>query len=218
MEQDLFHKRPFLFVSLFFGLSYPLHYFINMPDIAIILWKVSAVGALALYALRNHSHGDFLILAAFLAFYALGDGLVEIYLQWGGAAFAIGHFIAIYLYIRHRRVSLTFSQKGLAIAVVIIAPFLAWQLAARATGESGLDAMAYAFILSVMAALAWTSAFPRYRTGLGAILFIISDLLLFARIGVEDKMILNFAVWYSYYFGVFLITTGIVQTMRKRGT
>lgn len=218
MDQDLAHKRPFLFISLIFGLTYPLNILMNLPDLIIILWKMGAVGSLALYALRNHSHGYFLILSAFLVFYALGDGLVEFDLLWGGISFVIGHFIAIFLYSRHRRETLTRSQKTLAMAIIIFAPLLAWLFAAEATGESGVDALIYGLILAVMAAMAWTSAFPRYRTGFGAILFIASDLLLFTSIGISDSIILSLAVWYSYYFGVFLITTGIVQTMRQRGT
>lgn len=217
MEQDLVHKRPFLFVSLIFGLTYPLNIFINLPDFAIILWKMGAVASLALYALRNHSHGHFLILVAFLAFYALGDGLVEFDLLWGGISFVIGHCIAIYLYSRHRRATVTRSQKTLALAVIIFVPLLSWLFTVEATGEGGFDALLYGLILAVMTAMAWTSAFPRYRTGLGAMLFIISDLILFTSIGIPDSIILSLAAWYSYYFGVFLITTGIVQTMRQRG-
>lgn len=218
MEQDLAHRRPFLFISLVFGLSYPLHYFFNIPDLAIIAWKMAAVGCLALYALRNHHHGHFIILAIFLGFYALGDGLVEFYLELGGIAFGIGHIIAIYLFSRYRRPQLSPSQIALAFAIPIITPFVAWAIVESPT-ESGLDAALYTFLLAVMAAMAWSSSFPRYRTGLGAILFIISDFLLFSRFKIgDDNMILNLSVWYSYYFGVFLIAIGIVQTMRKKGS
>lgn len=218
MDQDLAHKRPFLFISLIFGLSFPLHDFFNMPDIAIIAWKMSAVGCLALYALRNHHHGHFIVLASILGFYALGDGLVEFYIEIGGIAFAIGHIIAIYLFSRYRRPKLSPSQKILTFAIPIVAPFIAWAIV-RTPTETGLDAALYTFLLSAMAAMAWSSSFSRYRTGLGAILFIISDLLLFSRFKVGDNnMILNLSVWYSYYFGVFLIATSIVQTMRKKGS
>lgn len=218
MEQDLAHKRPFLFISLIFGLTYPLNILIYLPDFIIILWKMSAVGALALYALRNHSDGHYLILAAFLAFYALGNGLDEFDLTWGAIAFAIGHLIAIYLYSKHRRPHLTRSQKTLAMAVIIFVPLTAWLFSVQATGGSAIDIYIYGLILSAMAAMAWTSAFPRYRTGCGAMLFIISYLLLFISIEMQDNIILSLIIWYSYYFGIFLIAIGIVQTMRKSET
>ncbi len=218
MDQDLAHKRPFLFISLIVAISYPISFYINMPDLVMIAWKMAAVGCLALYALRNHQHGNFLILAAFLSFYALGDGLVEFNLIWGAIAFSIGHIIAIYLFSRYRRAQLSPSQKALACFIPFIVPIIAWTIV-RSPTESGFDAALYIFLLAVMAAMAWSSSFPRYRTGLGAILFIISDLLLFSRFKIgDDNIILNLSVWYSYYFGVFLITTGIVQTIRKKGT
>lgn len=218
MDQDLAHRRPFLFISLIVAISYPISFYINMPDLVLVAWKMAAVGCLALYALRNHHHGNFLILAAFLAFYALGDGLVEFDLNWGAIAFATGHIIAIYLFNRYRRPKLSPSQIGLTLAIPIIVPFIAWAIV-RSPTESGFDAALYIFLLAVMAAMAWSSSFPRYRTGLGAILFIVSDLLLFSRFKIgDDNIILNLSVWYSYYFGVFLITTGIVQTLRKKGT
>ncbi len=218
MDQDLAHRRPFLFISLLVAISYPISHYIDMPDLAMVAWKMAAVGCLALYALRNHNHGNFLILAVFLAFYALGDGLVEFDLIWGAIAFATGHIIAIYLFSRYRRPHLSPSQITLACTLPIIVPFIAWAITRDAT-ESGFDAALYSLLLAIMAAMAWSSAFPRYRTGLGAILFILSDLLLFSRFKIgDDNLILNLSVWYSYYFGVFLITTGIVQTLRKKGT
>ncbi len=218
MQQDLAHKRPFLFVSLIFALTYPLTFFMNLPDLVIIVWKMGAVSCLALYALRNHSHGHFIILAISLAFYAFGDGLIQFDLIWGAIAFAIGHLVAIYLFSRYRRDKLSFSQKALALFIPLFFPFIGWSII-QMHGEEALGATLYLFIISVMAAVAWTSSFPRYRVGLGAIIFIISDLLILVRMGLsEDILWMNLAVWYSYYFGVFLMATGIVQTMRKKGT
>lgn len=218
MNQDLAHKRPFLFLSLIVAITYPVSFYINMPDLVMIAWKMAAVGCLALYALRNHHHGNFLILAAILSFYALGDGLIEFDIIWGAVSFSMGHVIAIYLFSRYRRPRLSPSQKTLALIIPILVPSIAYITATTPT-DSGFNAALYSFLLSLMAAMAWSSAFPRYRTGLGAILFIISDLLLFSRFKIGDNnIILNLSVWYSYYFGVFLMTTGIVQTIRKKGT
>jgi len=187
-----------------------------MPDWVMIIWKMAAVGCLALYALRNHSHGSFLILASFLSMYALGDGFVEFDIVWGGIAFAIGHIIAILFFLKYRRPSLSLSQKLLVFTLPVTIPLIAYTIT-KTSEESGLDAAFYIALLAVMASTAWASSFPRYRTGLGTILFIISDLLLFLRFGLSSDIFwLNLMVWYSYYFGVFLITTGIVQTLRKK--
>jgi uncharacterized membrane protein YhhN len=41
-----------------------------------------------------------------------------------------------------------------------------------------------------MAAAAWSSRFPRYRVGAGAVLFVISDWLIFSRMGSFDLGVL----------------------------
>jgi uncharacterized membrane protein YhhN len=66
--------------------------------------------------------------------------------------------------------------------------------------------------------MAWSSNFPRYRVGTGAVLFVISDLLIFARLGpLADSQMTNIAIWYLYYFGVLMIAVGVAQTLVKRG-
>jgi uncharacterized membrane protein YhhN len=68
-----------------------------------------------------------------------------------------------------------------------------------------------------MAAAAWTSSFPRYRVGLGAVLFVASDLLIFARMGpLAASALPGLLVWPLYYFGQVLIATGVVGELRAR--
>jgi uncharacterized membrane protein YhhN len=65
-----------------------------------------------------------------------------------------------------------------------------------------------------MAATAWLSRFPRFRTGIGAQLFLISDLLIFARMGpLHGQAWLGFGVWGLYYLGQLLIALGVTQTL-----
>ena len=68
-----------------------------------------------------------------------------------------------------------------------------------------------------MAASAWLSSFPRYRVGLGAVLFVASDLLIFARLGVQaESAVPDLLIWPLYYFGQFLICLGVVGALRER--
>jgi uncharacterized membrane protein YhhN len=205
MGQDLAHKRPWLLGSLLAGLSFPATWLVLPIDggFFAIIWKMAAVGLLVPFALRRHHEGEFVPLAIMLAFYALGDGLIEL-------------STAIWLYFRHRRVSPTLSQKSLAITIFVLTPVIAYGL--PSTPEEGIQVAAYSVILSAMAAMAWSSNFPRYRVGTGAVLFVVSDLLIFARLGpLADSELTSVAIWYLYYFGVFLIATGIAQTLVKRG-
>jgi hypothetical protein len=66
-----------------------------------------------------------------------------------------------------------------------------------------------------MAAAAWLSRFPRYRVGTGAVLFVISDWLIFSRMGRFDLGLLpDLLIWPTYYAGQVMIATGIVQCLR----
>jgi uncharacterized membrane protein YhhN len=213
---DMAHKRPWLLLSLIFGLSYPLAKTLSLPELAIIVWKMAAIGALIPYALRRHHTGEFALLATILAFCSIGDGLIILNLIWGGIAFAIAHILAIWLYSRHRRLKPMFSQKLFAISLFILTPIIAYLL--PADRNLGLQIGAYALLLGAMGAMAWSSNFPRYRVGMGAVLFIVSDLIIFAQEGpLANWAPAGLIIWYTYYFGVFSIAVGVVQTLIKRG-
>ena len=218
MGQDLAHKRPWLLASLLAGLSFPVTW-LMLPiegSFFAIIWKMAAVGFLVPFALRRHHEGEFIWLAVMLAFYALGDGLIEFSMIAGALAFAAGHLVGIWLYFRHRRVGPTLSQKLLAVAILLLTPVIAYGL--PPTPEEGIQVAAYSIILAAMAAMAWSSNFPRYRVGMGTVLFVISDLLIFARLGpLADSEITSIAIWYLYYFGVLMIAVGVAQTLVKRG-
>lgn len=148
----------------------------------MIAWKGLCVGLLALWVWRQVPTGDGRLLAAALACGTLGDMLIDaIGLVEGAVAFAIGHVLAILLYKRHRRASLSRSQALLGYAVAPLTVLVTWLM------TRDLAVCVYAALLGTMAGMAWTSRFPRYWTGLGAMLFVASDLAIFARIGVATR-------------------------------
>lgn len=218
MGQDLAHKRPWLLASLVAGLSFPVTWLL-LPiegSVFAIIWKIAAVGLLVPFALRRHHEGEFIYLAVMLALYALGDGLIEFVMVVGAMAFALGHIVAIFLYFRHRRIGPTFSQKLLTITIFLLTPVIAYFLPAESA--TGKQVAIYSVILAAMAAMAWGSNFPRYRVGTGAVLFVISDMLIFARLGpLANSEATSIAIWYFYYFGVLMIAVGVAQTLVKRG-
>ncbi|MFN3618850.1 lysoplasmalogenase family protein [Sphingorhabdus sp.] len=218
MAQDLAHKRPYLLASLLAGISFPATWLFLPLDggLFAMIWKMAAVGFLVPFALRRHHEGEFVLLAIMLAFYALGDGLIELSMVAGALAFAAGHLVAIVVYFRHRRVGAVVSQKLLAVTILLATPVIAYFL--PPTRDEGVQVAAYSVILAAMAAMAWSSNFPRYRVGFGAILFVVSDLLIFAQLGpLADSAVTGIAIWYLYYFGVLMIAVGIAQTLVKRG-
>lgn len=178
-----------------------------------MLLKGSAVALLAVYAAVRHGSTDAKILGGVMAASALGDALVELDWIWGGQAFFASHLAAIWLYLRNRRDSLSPSQKGTFVALLIGTPLISWLL----TNDTGVAV--YALALGAMAACAWSSRFPRYRVGLGAVLFVISHLLIFARMGMpQTEWSAYLLVWPVYYTGQFLICTGVIQTLRREIT
>jgi uncharacterized membrane protein YhhN len=216
MGQDLAHKRPFLLASLAFGISYPLAAYLPVPGFLAVLWKMAGVALLVPYALRRHHQAEFMMLAVILGLCSLGDGLIEESLQLGAVAFAVAHATSIWLYSRHRRVKPAFSQSLLALTILIGVPVIAYLL--PADRALALPVAVYSLFLSAMAAMAWSSNFPRYRVGMGAVLFVISDLLIFAEQGpLAGWKPVGLLIWYLYYFGVLMIAVGVAQTLVKRG-
>ncbi|MBN8502183.1 MAG: lysoplasmalogenase, partial [Sphingomonadales bacterium] len=129
----------------------------------------------------------------------------------------IGHLIAVHLYWRHRRDRLTGSQRVAALAMLILVPLISFFLPADRAAAPGIAF--YALGLAAMAASAWTSTFPRYRVGIGAVMFVLSDLLIFSRMGpLAQSPLPDLLIWPLYYFGQFLICTGVVGELSRRST
>ncbi|MXP28513.1 lysoplasmalogenase [Porphyrobacter algicida] len=214
-HRALIEHRPWLFASLVAAISYFIYADESVPGLFLTVWKGAGVGLLAVYAARRARNVDGWLLVAVMATEACADMALEVSFLVGGALFAIGHVVAIRLFLRSRRDTLASSQKAAAVALLIGTPVIA---ALLTFGNSGwVLATAYALIVGVMAACAWSSSFPRYRVGLGAVLFVISDLAIFAReSGHITPALAMWLIWPLYYVGQFLITTGVVQSLRAR--
>jgi uncharacterized membrane protein YhhN len=182
---------------------------------AIWAWKTSGVALLAAWAAANARDRDGWMIAAALAFGALGDWMLDaIGLIQGAVAFAIGHVIAITLYLGNRRPAMLGSQKLLVLGVVPLALVAAWGLTRHGAPEQTGAAIGYTAIVALMAATAWASRFPRYRTGLGAMIFLASDLFIFAgEGGALPKDVTMWLVWPLYFAGQALIARGVVSTL-----
>lgn len=208
-KRALIASRPWLLASVTAALAY---YFLwNNPigGLWLILLKGSAVGLLAIYVLRRARGYSANLLFAVLVLSSLGDMAIVLSLEYGGALFAAAHILAVILYALNRRQSPSTSQTALAVTLFVATPLLAWLLSAS------VAVALYGVILGAMAAAAWLSRFPRYRVGLGAILFVVSDWLLFAGMGpLNLEALADMFVWPLYYAGQLMIATGIVQVLR----
>jgi uncharacterized membrane protein YhhN len=197
------------------GVSYVASWQMDLPLTASMLWKGAGVSLLALYAALRARNLDGWLICAVMAFGALGDMVLEVAgLTVGAVAFLVGHLIAIWLYLRNRRRALSRSQLLFAILLVPATGVLAFLLPT----DRGLAAAAtlYSMSLAVMAAMAWTSRFPRAVVGAGALMFVVSDLLIFARAGaLEHAGWIGLAIWGLYFLGQTLICVGVTRTLAK---
>ena len=206
--------------ALLAGGSYMLAVVTGWTGPAIIAWKGAGVALLAVWAVYHAlraphaSRSSLWLLAAVMAFGALGDVVIDaVGLEAGGATFAAGHLVAILLYARHRRERLTGSQRVLALLLVPLAAVIAWSMVRGLPGAGG--AVAYTALVAAMAAMAWTSNFSRYRTGIGAMMFLVSDLLIFAREGgAMPALAATLLIWPLYFGGQALIARGVVDRLR----
>lgn len=193
------------------GASYFAAERLGFPNALMIMSKGSGVALLALWCARQARTVDGWLVTAVMAFGALGDMLIEWRLEAGAAAFLIGHILAMLLYFRNRRPRTSFSQRLLAALVVPASVFSAVTIVppAATTGVA-----IYAFFVGGMAASAWTSRFPRYRTGIGALMFLASDLLIFAHMGpLSGSSLPGLLIWPLYFAGQALIAYGVVRTL-----
>lgn len=214
-RRALANKRPLLLLSVAAALAFFYLRFAPFPGLFLVLLKGSAVGLLALFAFLRHAGQDAKMLGWALGAASLGDMAMELDHTAGGLFFLLFHAFAIGLFLRHRRPALAPTQSWVVGLTLVFTPVVAWLLPADrdAAWQVGL----YGAALGGMAASAWASTFPRYRVGAGAMLFLASDLLIFADMGpLAGHFLPRYMVWPLYYLGVLLITTGVIETLRKK--
>ncbi|MEP6786340.1 MAG: lysoplasmalogenase family protein [Sphingomonadales bacterium] len=205
--------RAIFWAAIIAGITYFFARSTGVTGAALAAWKGAGVGLLALWCAMQAKSFDGWLLAAVMAFGALGDVLLETSgLTTGAVAFVAGHVIAMLLYFRNWRPRLTFSQRLLAALVVPLSVFIATTMVAP---KDMVPIAIYTFFVAGMAASAWTSRFPRYRVGIGAMMFLVSDLLIFARMGpLAGSALPSLLIWPLYFAGQVLIASGVVRTLR----
>mgnify|MGYP002655264569 CR=1 FL=1 len=213
-KQALIEQRPWLLASITAAVAY---YFLRDNPVGEGTWgllaKGASVGLLVVYVLLRVPQGkhraDGFLLAGALAMAAAGDVGIELDLGVGAALFAAAHVVAVVLYLRNRHQRPSPTQKLSGAALLIGTPLVSFLLSGQAL------VAVYAAFLGTMASAAWMSHYPRYRVGTGAVLFVVSDWLIFAQMGPHDFAPLpDLFIWPLYYAGQLMIATGIVQCLR----
>ena len=199
--------RPLFLAALVAGTGYYANHWIELDGLPGAAWKGSGVGLLALWAATQARSLDGWLLAAALTLGTAGDMLLTTHgLTVGAVAFFAGHCVATGLYLRHRA-----RPWWIAAAVALALPALSWWLPADRGEAPGLAF--YALGLGAMAGTALASRFA--LAGLGAALFVVSDLLIFARLGpLAHSPLPGLLVWPTYFAGQALIAWGVATGLR----
>ena len=206
--------RLLLIAAIIAGVSYVGSWFLDLPPAGSVIWKGAGVALLAVFAASQARGLDGVLLAVVLMFGALGDVLLETHgLVVGALAFLAGHLIAIVLYVRNRDPGLSARHLALGLTIIPVVTVIAFLLPPDRAG-AGLIAL-YSMGLAAMAAAAWISRFPRLLVAAGALMFVVSDLLIFARTGrpALDVFPMALAVWGLYFTGQTLIAVGATRTL-----
>jgi hypothetical protein len=206
----LVDHRPWLLAGIVLAIAFWVLSDARIGGLFIIALKGASVAALAAYALARSRATAARMIAAVMAIGAAGDVGMELDTVVGGGLFLLSHLVAIALYLINRRPHPAATQVAASLALFVGVPLAAWVLARDPL------AVIYAATLGAMAASAWLSRFSRYHVGVGALLFVASDLLIFARLGgALDQAVTEWFVWPLYYAGQFLICTGVIRTVRR---
>ncbi|MBU7579388.1 MAG: lysoplasmalogenase [Porphyrobacter sp.] len=213
-KRALIEQRPWLLASIAAAVAY---YFLRDNPVGEGTWgmalKGAGVGLLAVYAAMRVPQGkhraDGLLLVAVLALAACGDVAIELDFLIGGAFFAGAHVVAVALYLRNLHQRPSPMQKLMGAVLLMGTPLVSYLLSGQ------VQIAAYAGFLGAMASAAWMSHYPRYRVGAGAVLFVLSDWLIFARLGPIDLEPANtILIWPLYFAAQIMIATGITQCLR----
>lgn len=209
-RRALTDHRPWLLAGMAMAAAFWFLGDSALGGLYLMALKGGSVAMLAAYALARGTGRDARTIAVVMTIGAAGDVGMELNTVVGGGLFLLSHLVAIALYLRNRRDAPAGSQTAAALSLMIGVPLGAWLLSQDAL------AVIYAVVLAAMAATAWLSRFSRYHVGIGALLFVASDLLIFARLGdVLDQSLTEWFVWPFYYAGQFLICTGVIRTIRR---
>lgn len=176
----------------------------------MIVLKGSCVGTMALWAAIQARGTDGWLIAGVLGLGALGDVLIETHgFQFGGGAFLAGHVVAIALYLRNQQ-----GKLWRAALVAVAVAYFSWRLPYARGLASGIAL--YGFGLGLMAGTALVSRFARDNVGFGVLLFVASDLMIFASIGpLHGSPLPGLTIWPLYVAGQAAIAWGVVTRLRE---
>ncbi|KHK91526.1 hypothetical protein [Novosphingobium malaysiense] len=218
-KRALIERRPWLLGSIVLALAFTWLSWLQdsrIPGTYLLAVKCAPFLLLSAYALLRHRGTDTRLLATMLVLLGIGAALSDLFVYEGTVFMIAGFAIGIGLFLLHRRPGTTASQKGAAVALLLLTPLIC-QALARPELQAGWAPAFFGLGLGGMAASAWMSNFPRYRVGLGAVIAVVASMLAISGAGAPDGPTLGELVgWPLFYFGLMLLATGVTGELRNR--
>lgn len=180
-----------------------------------IILKMSPALAMALEVARRRGGAAWALIMA-LVLHAAGDGLLNLgarYLLAGMAMFFVGHlaYIAAFLPFRFATKALSARPRLVIAVLLIVMTALTVYIWPRLTGVMAVAAPIYAAALTAMAVAALLGHWRGPWVPIGALLFVLSDVLLGLRM-FDDQNDLAFLVWPTYVAAQILMPLGYLRT------
>ncbi|GGC21036.1 hypothetical protein GCM10011371_05880 [Novosphingobium marinum] len=213
-KRALAERRPWLLGSVVAALAYWLLAESDFPGLYLIALKGAPFAMLAIYALLRFPGSGARLVAGGMIFSGIGTMSMDFWLYPGLLAHVVGFALLIGLFLRNPRERLTATQKAAATALLLLVPAIFWFV--PADRDLAWTLASYGIVIGGTGAAAWASAFPRYRVGTGAVLVVLSQLVAFAGEGPLSYGATGIRIaWPLFYAGMFLICTGMIQTLRQ---
>lgn len=203
-----------LVVAILTGLGHTATWSVEMDEVLRLCWRFASVGTLALYALLTARDLNGWLLTAVMLISATSDVLLVIIgRDFGAMCFVVADFIAILLYYRNFRTKVGVSSLlGVAFFVAAIAA-LSYILPANRS-EAIIIAI-FVVPLATMTAFSFLTHFPLKFVGLGTVMILASDLLIFGRMGPLNGLAgLTEAIWLCYFMGEVLVVVGVTSNFQ----
>ena len=206
--------RFILAAAAFIGIAHAITWSVTFSDGVRLGWKFASIGLLMCYAVIHARNLDGWLLVLILLFSAASDLLLQIAGQTaGGLSFVVADVIAITLYARNRRENINLLTVSVALFFVLLCAALAYAL--PHDREQAIGIGFFVLPLAAMVAAAWMSRFPRPIVAIGAAMILLSDMIIFAKLGLFEGMPwIEEVIWLVYFAGEWLVTLGVVRSLK----
>ncbi len=182
----------------------------------VVIWKLLSAGFLTLPVVitaRSKGSKPLVLLAMALCVIVFADFLLAVkYVTISGLVFIIAHMIAMsaYFLARKKRQNISAAVRGLSMLIASLIIIMASVIIQ--TTDISLALAVFPIFSALAASFALRSQFPVHLTGLGAVIFMMSDVtFVLGSLGGNDAAHLGWIVWICYFTGLALITRGALR-------